>query len=46
MKTIGDYWKDFAIRWEESSYDRRAGGLSIVEKIATLQREHILARRP
>src|SRR6266700_3039137 len=45
MKTIGDYWKDFAIRWEESSYEHRVGGLSIVEKIATLQREHILARR-
>ena len=45
MKTIGDYWKDFAIRWEESSYEHRTGGLSIVEKIATWQREHILARR-
>ncbi len=45
MKTIGEYWKDFAIRWEESSYEHRAGGLSMVERIATLQREHILARR-
>ena len=45
MKTIGEYWKDFAIRWEESSYEHRVGGLSIVERIATYQRQHILARR-
>jgi 2-polyprenyl-3-methyl-5-hydroxy-6-metoxy-1,4-benzoquinol methylase len=45
MKTISDYWKDFAVRWEESSYDRRMDGLSLVERVATRQREHILARR-
>lgn len=45
MKTIADYWKDFSVQWEESSYQRRTEGFSIVEKIATRQREHILARR-
>jgi 2-polyprenyl-3-methyl-5-hydroxy-6-metoxy-1,4-benzoquinol methylase len=45
MKTISEYWKDFAMQWEESSYDRRSDGLSLVERVATRQREHILARR-
>ncbi len=45
MKTIADYWKGFAVRWEESSYQHRAEGLSIIERLATRQREHILARR-
>ena|SRR5438132_6239266 len=45
MRTIADYWKDFAVRWEESSYQHRAEGLSIIERVATRQRKHILARR-
>lgn len=45
MRTIADYWKEFAVHWEESSYEHRAAGLSLVERLATRQREHILARR-
>lgn len=42
--TIADYWRDAAVDWDESSYEKRLGGLSLLERFATLQRAHIRDR--